>query len=88
MSITIRLSADEERRLAERAARSGRDLTGYVQLLIERDIQAPVGADRALAPFRRQVEESGLSDDDLGDFFEEVRDEVWREKHPRPGDAS
>jgi putative addiction module component (TIGR02574 family) len=80
MSITIRLSADEEKRLAERADRSGRDLTGYVHLLIERDIESPSGADEALAPFRRQVEESGLSDDDLGDFFEEVRDEVWGEK--------
>jgi hypothetical protein len=88
MSITIRLSADEERRLAERAARSGRDLTGYVRLLIERDIQTPAGADQALAPFRRQVEESGLSDDDLGDFFEELREEVWREKHGRPSKSS
>jgi hypothetical protein len=43
MSITIRPSDDEERRLAERSARSG----------------------LALAPFRRQVEERGLSDDDL-----------------------
>lgn len=86
MSITIPLSADEERRLAERAAQSGRDLTGYVRLLIERDIEGPAGSDQALAPFRRQVEESGLSDDDLGAFFDEVRDEVWREKHGRPSD--
>ncbi len=77
MSITIPLSADEEKRLAERAARSGRDLTGYVQLL-----------DEALAPFRRQVEESGLSDDDLREFFEEIRDEVWGEKHGRSNDGA
>ena len=43
--------------------------------LIARDIQ---GVDEALAPFRRQVEESGLSDADLGAFFEEVREEVWQ----------
>ena len=42
MSITIRLSVDEEKRLAGRAARSGQDLAGYVHLLIERDIRAPV----------------------------------------------
>lgn len=84
MSITIQLSADDEKRLAQRTARSGRDLTGYVHLLIERDIQPPAGADEAIAPFRRQVEECGLSDGDLGDFFEEVQDEVWREKHERP----
>ena len=88
MSITIQLSADEEKRLAERAARSGRDLPGYVHLLIERDIQARPSVDEALAPFRRQVEESGMSDDELGDFFEEIRREVWQEKHGRPSKTS
>jgi len=42
----------------------------------------------ALAPFRRQVEESGMTDDELGDFFEEVREEVWQEKHGRPNKTS
>lgn len=88
MSITIQLSADEEKRLAERAAQSGRALTDYVHLLIERDIQARPSVDEALAPFRRQVEESGMTEDELGDFFEEIREEVWQEKHRRPGQTS
>jgi hypothetical protein len=84
MSITINLTPDEERKLLERAARNGQDVTAYVHRLIERDIR---GVDEALAPFRRQVAESGISDDELGAFFEEVRDEVWQEKHGRPGEA-
>ena len=88
MTITIRLSDDEQRRLAERAARNGRDVAEYVHLLIERDIEGPSAVDQALAPFRRQVEESGMTDDELGDFFEEVREEVWQEKHGRPSKAS
>ena len=88
MTITIRLSEEEQRRLAERAARNGRDLAGYVHLLIERDIQEPAAVDQALAPLRRQVEESGLTDDELGDFFEEVREEVWQDKHGRPSQPS
>jgi hypothetical protein len=44
--------------------------------------------EQALAPFRRQVEESGLTDDELGDFFEEVREEVWQDKHGRPSQPS
>ena len=88
MSITIRLSADEEKRLAEPASRFGRDVTGYVHLLIERDIRASARVDEALAPFRRQVEESDMSDDELADFFEEVREESRREKHGRPSEAS
>ena len=88
MTITIRLSDDEQKRLAERAARNGRDVAAYVHLLIERDIQGPSAVDQALAPFRRQVEESGMTDEELGDFFEEVREEVWHEKQGRPGKTS
>jgi predicted DNA-binding protein len=88
MTITIRLSDDEQRRLAERAARNGRDLAGYVHLLIERDIQEPGAVNQALAPFRREVEQSGMTDDELGDFFEKVREEVWQEKHGRPSQPS
>jgi predicted transcriptional regulator len=88
MTITIRLSDDEQRRLAERAAQSGRDVAEYVHMLIERDIREPVAVDQALAPFRRQVEASGMTDDELGDFFEEVREEVWQEKHGRPSKTS
>jgi hypothetical protein len=88
MTITIRLSDDEQRQLAERAARNGREMADYVHMLIKRDIDGPSAVDEALAPFRRQVEESGMTDDELGDFFEGVREEVWHEKHGRPGETS
>jgi hypothetical protein len=88
MAITIRLSDDDQRRLPVRTARNGRNLAEYVHLLIERDIQEPAAAEQALAPFRRQVEESGVTDDELGDFFEEVREDVWQEKHGRPRKTS
>jgi predicted DNA-binding protein len=88
MTITIRLSDDQQRQLAERAARHGRDLAEYVHWLIERDIQGPTAVDLALAPFRRQVQESGMTDDELGAFFEEVRQEVWQEKQGRPSPTS
>jgi hypothetical protein len=84
MTITIRLSDDEQKLLAQRASRTGRDLADYVHLLIERDIQGSAAVGEALAPFRRQVEESGMTDQELGDFFEEIREEVWQEKHGRP----
>ena len=50
MTITIRLSDDEQRRLAERAVRNGRDVAEYVRLLIERDIEGPSAVDRARSP--------------------------------------
>ena len=68
--------------LRERAAQSGQDPADYVHGLITRDLTAfrPTDVDAALAPFRRQVEESGLTDAQLEEFFEEVREEVWQEK--------
>ena len=59
-----------------------------MHLLIERDIQEPSAVDQALAPFRREVEASGLTDDELRDFFDEVREEVWQEKHGGPSKTS
>ena len=88
MSITIRLSPNEEKRLAERAALSGRDLPGYIQLLIERDLHVAPTLDEVLAPVRQQFEDGGMTDDELGALVEEAREEVWQEKHGRPSKAS
>jgi hypothetical protein len=85
MTLTINLTPEEERKLLQRATRNGQDVTAYVHRLIKRDIGE---AAEALAPFRRQVEESRISDDELQAFFEEVREEVWQEKHGRPSNAS
>ncbi|MFI5460723.1 MAG: hypothetical protein ACHRXM_35365 [Isosphaerales bacterium] len=85
MTITIDLGPEEGSKLLERAAQSGQDVTAYVHRLIARDIQ---GVDETLAPFRRQIEQSGLSDTDLQAFFEEVREEVWQEKHGKASEAS
>jgi len=83
MTITLRLSEQEESRLAERAIGSGHDLAGYVHLLIERDLQAPQSLDELLAPIQRHFEESGMTDDDLDALVEEAREEVWQEKQVR-----
>ncbi len=42
--------------------------------------------DEILVPFRRQVEESGLSDEELMAFFQEAVVEVRREKRARAGE--
>jgi hypothetical protein len=85
MTITIDLGPEEERKLFERASRRGQDVTAYIHGLIARDIQ---GVDAALASFCRQIEESGMSDSELADFFEEIREEVWQEKYGKPNKAS
>ena len=80
MTITIHLRPEQERRLAERAARAGQDIDVYVRHLIDRDIDAE-SLDTILAPVRRDFEESGMTDDDLAAVVEEVREDIWREQH-------
>jgi hypothetical protein len=86
MTITIDLRPEQERRLAERAARAGQDIAAYVRHLIDRDIDAE-SLNAILAPVRRDFEESGRTDDDLAALVEEVREDIWREKHGRPSKA-
>ena len=80
MTVTLSLPPEMEKKLQERAAASGDDVAGFVHRLIEKELTFQAVND-ALAPFRKQVEESGVTDEELTKFFEEVRDEVWREKH-------
>jgi hypothetical protein len=86
MTITIDIRPEQERRLTERAARAGQDVAAYVRHLIDRDID-PERLDAILAPARRNFEQSGMTDDDLAALIEEVREDIWREKHGRPSKA-
>lgn len=83
MAITISLPPETEKALEKRAAESGRDVPAYVQELIQKDLQASPTLDSILAPFRRQVEESGMTDDELDVLFEDAHEEVSRESHTR-----
>lgn len=102
MTITISLQPETEEKLRQCAAQSGETVEGFIQRLVERvarhvngvppaeraSLQGTLPSDEALAPFRREVAESGMTDEELRDFFEEVREEVYREKHGRPSKAS
>ncbi|SRR5579883_2292167 len=79
MTITIDLRPEQERRLVERAARAGQDVAAYVRHLIDRDIDTE-SLDAILAPVRRNLEESGMTDDDLAALVEGVREGIWRER--------
>jgi hypothetical protein len=87
MTITISLSPEQEKRLAERAAQAGQEVTAYIHQLIDHDIQAE-SLDVILAPVRRNFEQSGMTDEDLAALVEEVREDIWQEKHGRPSKTS
>jgi len=96
MTITLSFPPETERGLRELAAANGQTVEGFVRDLVEREVGAAAAGDRAapvqsssrpmeeaLAPLRREFEESGMSEEELAGFLTEVRDEVRREKRAR-----
>ena len=82
--LTLRLSDAARAKLAERAQRSGQDVAIVVSQLIEKAV-ARSSIDEVLAPFRKQVEASGLSDDQLDAFF---RSEIEAHRQSRKAASS
>ncbi len=79
MSLTIELPAETERELSEFARESGRIPEAVAADLIERHLALKT-MDEILAPFRKQVAESGMTETELDAFFGEVLEEVRHER--------
>ena len=91
MTITISLPPAVEAALKSQATKEGKPLADYVESLVEEgsrrrdriDLLAEKSFDEILAPFRRNVEESGLSDEALDALFTEARKEASRARKER-----
>ena len=91
MTITIDLPPDVEASVKTQAAKEGLPLEDYVTSLVEEgtksrdriDLLAEKPFDEILAPFRRNVEESGMNDEELDDLFTVARKEASRAKKER-----
>lgn len=84
--------------LDERVRQAGIDRTEYILKLLQRDLlstppqshrDARPDADMTLAelllPVHQQVKESGITEEELDDLFEEIREEVWQELQQKSG---
>lgn len=80
MAITIELPEVVERILTRRAERAGRTLELYATSLLVRESEAD-SFDEILAPFRQEVAESGMTEEEFGALIEQARKEAWAEKH-------
>jgi hypothetical protein len=86
MTVTIDLSPDEERRLQERAAQRGQDLTAYLRRLIREDLEAAKPAQgrtfaEILAPVHEDFRKSGMTEGELDALLEETLSESRAERH-------
>lgn len=77
--VTLRLSERARAKLAQQAVSSGQDLSALASDLIEQAVTRPT-VDELLAPYRKQVAESGMSDDELDSFRRELLTKVRSEK--------
>ena len=82
MTLSISLSPRAEANLRQRAAAEGKDSTAYASELVENAVTKPT-LDEILAPFRKRVSESGMSDQQLDEFYENLRNEAWIERKGR-----
>lgn len=72
------------RTLNEKAREAGKTVEDFARTLIEQAL-APreLTFDEILAPIRKQVEESGITDDELDELFMEARRDFYREQKER-----
>lgn len=88
MTITIDLPPEVEESVKTQAAKKGLPLEGYVISLVEEgtkrqrriDLLAEKPFDEILAPFRRNIEQSGVSNEELDNLFTNARKETSRER--------
>ncbi len=91
MTITIDLPIETEEKVKTQALHNGVTLDDYVKTLIaeaaerrERmEKESEKSFDEILAPIQKGFQESGMSEEEILEFFEEVREEVWQEKQNR-----
>jgi hypothetical protein len=91
MTITISLPPEIEESVKSQASKEGKPLEDYVESLVEEgskrreriDLLAEKSFDEILAPFRRNVEDSGMIDEVLDALFTEARKEASRARKER-----
>jgi len=81
--LTIDLPPELEEALRLQAAQTGQDLGALVIQAVRERIARARPFDEVCAPFAQAVKASGVSEEEFDRFFEETRDEVWREKRGR-----
>ena len=78
-TVTINFPKDVGIVLEKRAKASGQDVETYIKNLVETQAKK-MTLDETLAPIRRAVEKSGLSDEELDGIFGQARREVSDER--------
>ncbi len=80
MTITIDLSPETLRRLEISALIKGKDVKNVVEQIVERSVPT---LDEASEPLRKAIAETGMSQADVEELFDQELTEIRAEKHLR-----
>lgn len=80
MTVVLELKPETEEALQKKAKAKGFEVNVYLENLIEKDIHEGKTIDEILAPVRQEFDESGMSEDELDEFLNGVREKVWQDK--------
>jgi hypothetical protein len=77
MVVTVEISSNAENRLRRLAEKKGKSFESFAGSLLER---SGVSLDEAAKPLREGFKESGMSEDEIDSFLDEVLEEVRAER--------
>lgn len=83
MTVMLELRPETEEVLKQKVGTDVDGLNGYIESLIERDIQRVKTLDEILAPIRKSFSESGMSEDELNELIDVERQALWDENNPK-----
>jgi hypothetical protein len=82
MVLSLSISPETEAKLKAKADAAGLDINTYASKTLERVASRPSLED-VLKPLRTEFEQSGMSEDELTEFLEEVKHESRAEQRAR-----
>ena len=80
MTVVLELKPEVERALQKKAEAKGSPVNAYVEELIQKDVDLGPTLDEILAPVRKQFDDSGMTEEELDDFMNGVREKAFRER--------
>jgi hypothetical protein len=80
--LSLSISPEAEASLKAKADAAGLDIAAYASRTLER-VAARPSLDEVLKPLRAEFEESGMSEDELTEFLEEVKHESRAQQRAR-----
>ena len=81
--IEIPLPEELLRLVDEKAHSTGLERDDYIRAVLSKEVAGEPSISEILAPFRDQVANNGISDEELNRLFSETREESYRERRSR-----